>query len=593
MVQTSSKKPKVEEITLKDCQEKFQSLFSLITARTLSGTSGKNHVFCGCYQKNQFCKHLPDCDYAHAMRDLRPRLYRALYFKIRPCIKLAQGCSYGNKCLFIHDDVVFPLGNGIRVYMSKQDELYRVTMKIQCGALLGFSIGMIDEPERDSMYSEFLPYFEALPKVCEPKDPTIFYNETIAGPVARGSRMGMNKPHHRRNRRGGPPRNHKNNWAPPKPQNAQVLYNHLGQAFICNNAQAISPTVNQFMNTQQYAQMPWLYAAHGMPCSQDQTAYPNHDMLAQQSTVLAQQQMAHAQQLQQMMATPNYNANSFVPQAPDGLMYQNAPMDLSMFPNSDVNAQMTTNIHGSPCTNTYANYPPSAPATQCAMTNTNDTMNTPNFALPSNPMHLASAQAPPNVNASTDSNTVMQPFFHMPSDTMDTSNFTMPSNQIHVPSPQAPPNVNASPESSTVQQPFLHMSEDLPDNRIETASPDPRNVASPIPMQRDEMQMMQTSGHVLNNPMQYTMPPSVNYNISHFDAKNYQNSACSSLPPGFQRQNSPCTSLPPGFQRQTPEKKTNGRRYARDSEKSRKNLQTEADMDLCDLGLTFAFDMQK
>lgn len=93
---------------------------------------------CGAFVAGKHCAFAPDCHFAHGLHELRPRSQARDHFKVRRCHNWPN-CNFENRCLFVHDDVMYKINEEIMVYYSNYQQVYRLTRAYDPNHVLTFS----------------------------------------------------------------------------------------------------------------------------------------------------------------------------------------------------------------------------------------------------------------------------------------------------------------------------------------------------------------------------------------------------------------------------------------------------------------------
>lgn len=72
------------------------------------------------------CKYLDNCDFAHEIRQLCPRVFDLSNFKQQGCINWGAGCQYGVRCLYLHDEKVYELCPVTTLLYSRSERKFRI-----------------------------------------------------------------------------------------------------------------------------------------------------------------------------------------------------------------------------------------------------------------------------------------------------------------------------------------------------------------------------------------------------------------------------------------------------------------------------------
>lgn len=95
------------------------------------------------------CRFSKKCDFAHAIKELKPRVFDFTNFKKQRCRGFENnGCSYATRCLYLHDEKIYQLNDGITLLFSQTEKKFRMIRDQGNGTVCVFTLDY-DRSPRD------------------------------------------------------------------------------------------------------------------------------------------------------------------------------------------------------------------------------------------------------------------------------------------------------------------------------------------------------------------------------------------------------------------------------------------------------------
>jgi len=113
---------------------------------------------CRTVRERRGCTWANSCDFAHHLHELQPRVFDGAAFKREHCCKFDNtGCSYGTRCLYIHDEVEHKLSKTVTILHSALERKFRVLHDQSNGTVCVFTIETDCRYMRDT--EQLIPMF--------------------------------------------------------------------------------------------------------------------------------------------------------------------------------------------------------------------------------------------------------------------------------------------------------------------------------------------------------------------------------------------------------------------------------------------------
>lgn len=101
----------------------------------------KSEICRAAYRPNvKECRFSKKCDFAHAIDELKPRVFDLINFKKQPCRGFETGCPYKTRCLYLHDEKIYDLHEGITLLYSRTEKKFRMIRDQGNGTVCVFTI---------------------------------------------------------------------------------------------------------------------------------------------------------------------------------------------------------------------------------------------------------------------------------------------------------------------------------------------------------------------------------------------------------------------------------------------------------------------
>lgn len=129
----------------------LQVLYSSFNFKThYEDSKHKSEICRAAFQTSSQCKFKNDCDFAHDIRELRPRVFDFSNFKRQKCCNWATGCQYSTRCLYLHDEESYEIDTGMILLHSKRERKFRIVRDQGDGTVCVFTLHSDGKP-KDSL----------------------------------------------------------------------------------------------------------------------------------------------------------------------------------------------------------------------------------------------------------------------------------------------------------------------------------------------------------------------------------------------------------------------------------------------------------
>jgi len=107
----------------------------------------KSEICRAAFQASSQCKFKHDCDFAHDIRELRPRVFDFANFKRQKCCNWATGCQYSTRCLYLHDEKSHEIDTGMILLHSQKERKFRIVRDQGDGTVCVFTLHSDGKPK--------------------------------------------------------------------------------------------------------------------------------------------------------------------------------------------------------------------------------------------------------------------------------------------------------------------------------------------------------------------------------------------------------------------------------------------------------------
>jgi len=107
----------------------------------------KSEICRAAFQASSQCKFKSDCDFAHDIRELRPRVFDLANFKRQKCCNWATGCQYATRCLYLHDEKSHEIETGMILLHSHKERKFRIVRDQGDGTVCVFTLHSDGKPK--------------------------------------------------------------------------------------------------------------------------------------------------------------------------------------------------------------------------------------------------------------------------------------------------------------------------------------------------------------------------------------------------------------------------------------------------------------
>lgn len=107
----------------------------------------KSEICRAAFQASSQCKFKHDCDFAHDIRELRPRVFDLANFKRQKCCNWATGCQYATRCLYLHDEKSHEIETGMILLHSQKERKFRIVRDQGDGTVCVFTLHSDGKPK--------------------------------------------------------------------------------------------------------------------------------------------------------------------------------------------------------------------------------------------------------------------------------------------------------------------------------------------------------------------------------------------------------------------------------------------------------------
>jgi len=95
---------------------------------------------CRAAYKQQRCRFSNQCDFAHLIVELRPRVFDHVTFKKSACCKWPNSCHYRTRCLYLHDEKQYVLNEKFSILHSQHENKFRLIFDQANGTVAVFTL---------------------------------------------------------------------------------------------------------------------------------------------------------------------------------------------------------------------------------------------------------------------------------------------------------------------------------------------------------------------------------------------------------------------------------------------------------------------
>lgn len=100
----------------------------------------KTEICRAAYAAPKRCRFGAECDFAHSITELNPRVFDHINFKKQRCSKWPQSCQYNTRCLYLHDEKTFNISLRMKILYSRMERRFRIIHDQGNGTVCAFTI---------------------------------------------------------------------------------------------------------------------------------------------------------------------------------------------------------------------------------------------------------------------------------------------------------------------------------------------------------------------------------------------------------------------------------------------------------------------
>lgn len=133
-----------------DGRERLQNLLHYVFnfGKLYEDAKHKSEICRAAFHHTRPCHFGQDCDFAHRISELCPRVFDHVNFKKQPCSNWKNSCSYGTRCLYLHDEKQIYVNSRMSILHSAREKKFRIIWDQGNGTVCAFTLDTDCRPKQ-------------------------------------------------------------------------------------------------------------------------------------------------------------------------------------------------------------------------------------------------------------------------------------------------------------------------------------------------------------------------------------------------------------------------------------------------------------